>query len=134
MAPWAMMDAAGVPPTCRQAGQYMRLKGTNLRLIEHANKTEALGFFPHGAERNLSRTPHTKHLAAEFGADARGRSPNSIQAISGCETGLLDILERRQERRPGESQIRKPRPANIVDRVMPLRSIMAGEMNWNRKR
>lgn len=115
-------------------------------ITEHANKPEALGFSPHGAGRNLSRTAHTKRLAAEFGSDARGLSPRDINTVLQRETRLLDIRfytgspdvselpSAYKNAAQVESQIRKHGLANIVDRVMPLGSIMAGEMNWNRKR
>lgn len=115
-------------------------------MTRHADNPAALGFAPHGAGRNLSRTAHTRRLAEEFKVDSRGLSPNNIAEIMARETKGLDV--RFFTGKPDVSelpsayknatqvaaQIEKHQLAHVVDRIMPLGSIMAGEMNWNRAR
>lgn len=114
-----------------------------------ANPTDnpsALGFAPHGAGRNMSRTAHKKILATEFGSDSRGMSPRDVMTIVERETAGLDV--RFFTGRPDlselpsayknaaeiEQQITTHNLAKIEDRVMPLGSIMAGEGIWERKK
>ncbi|WP_068951706.1 RtcB family protein [Pararhizobium polonicum] len=113
-------------------------------IASHADRADALGFAPHGAGRNLSRTAHLRRLMEEFKADARGLSPNNIAEIVARETkgldirfftGKPDISELPSAYKNAEqvaSQIEKHKLAHISERIMPLGSIMAGDMNWNR--
>jgi RNA-splicing ligase RtcB len=115
-------------------------------MTRHAQNEQALGFAPHGAGRNLSRTAHMKRLAVEYGADARGLSPNNIKAIIEKETkgldarfytGVADLSEFPSAYKNADqvqAQIEKHRLAEVVDRILPRGSIMAGEMKWARKR
>lgn len=103
----------------------------------------SLGFAPHGAGRNMSRTNHIKRLMSEFG-DHRGLGPNSIKAIIERETGGLDIRfytgmpdvselpSAYKNPQQVEAAIRAHKLADIQDRVLPLGSIMAGEVKWAR--
>lgn len=107
----------------------------------HTEYDHALGFAPHGAGRNMSRTQHIKRLAAEFGDD-RGLGPKAIEAIMARETKGLDVRfytgapdvselpTAYKNAAQVQEQIRKHRLATIADRVMPLGSIMAGEVRW----
>jgi RNA-splicing ligase RtcB len=117
-------------------------------IATHADNPQALGFAPHGAGRNLSRTAHINRLKEEFKVDGRGLSPNNIAEIMARETKGLDI--RAYSGKPDVSelpsayknanqvaaQIEKHKLANVVDRVMPLGSIMAGEVEfrWSGRR
>ncbi|OCP22028.1 RNA-splicing ligase RtcB [Ensifer sp. LC54] len=113
-------------------------------ISEHVNNEAALGFAPHGAGRNLSRTAHMKRLAAEYGADDRGLSPRDKAIQMGKETKGLDVRFYTGSVDPSElpsayknadqvqAQIEKFGLAKIADRVMPRGSIMAGEMKWHR--
>lgn len=112
-------------------------------IAEHVNNEDALGFAPHGAGRNLSRTGHIKRLMEEFG-DTRGLGPNAIQAIMERETRSLDIRFYTGDPDVSElpsayknaaqvkAQIEKFGLAKIADRVLPRGSIMAGEMKWHK--
>jgi RNA-splicing ligase RtcB len=114
-------------------------------ITRHRNNDDALGFAPHGAGRNLSRTAHMKRLAAEFG-DHRGLSPRAVETIIERETkgldvrfytGVADVSELPSAYKNADQvhkQIAGQGLAHVADRIMPLGSIMAGEMNWNRKR
>jgi RNA-splicing ligase RtcB len=115
-------------------------------MATHANNSDALGFAPHGAGRNLSRTAHIKRLTAEFGDD-RGLGPDAIKTIIDRETkpkgvdarfytGAPDISELPSAYKNADQvqrQIKKHGLANVVDRILPRGSIMAGEMKWQRK-
>lgn len=114
-------------------------------IAAHANNDAALGFAPHGAGRNLSRTSHIKRLQEEFG-DSRGLGPNVIQSIMARETKGLDarfytgdpdvseLPSAYKNAAQVQAQIEKFGLAHITDRVLPLGSIMAGEMAWHRKK
>jgi tRNA-splicing ligase RtcB len=112
-------------------------------IVRGSNAANGLGFSPHGAGRNFSRTGHMRRLAEEFGADARGLSPNNLAAILERETkgldarffcGTPDIAEL-----PGayknaanvRAQIAHYGLAEIVDEVIPYGCIMAGNLQQN---
>lgn len=109
-------------------------------IVRGSNAANGLGFSPHGAGRNFSRTGHMRRLAEEFGADARGLSPNNIAAIMERETKGLDARffsgEPDVSELPGayknaanvRAQIAQYGLAEIVDEVIPYGCIMAG--NW----
>ncbi|KAA0690596.1 RtcB family protein [Neorhizobium sp. P12A] len=119
-------------------------------IVRGSNAAHGLGFSPHGAGRNFSRSAHMRRLAEEYGADARGLSPNNIADILAKETtgldvrffsGFPDISEL-----PGayksatnvRAQIAHYGLAEVVDEVLPYGSIMAGDWQknapWRKKR
>lgn len=110
----------------------------------HRDKPEALGFAPHGAGRNFSRTNHMKMLGAKFG-DARGISPRDKLLVLEEETQGLDVRSYSGKADLSElpsayksaaqvrQQIAKHDLAEVVDHVDPYGSIMAGEIDWTRK-
>lgn len=112
-------------------------------IVRGSNAANGLGFSPHGAGRNFSRTAHLRQLATEYGADSRGLSPNNIADILAKETagldirffsGIADVSEL-----PGAyknaaqvtAQIGEYGLADIVDEVIPYGSIMAGDWQKN---
>lgn len=112
-------------------------------IARHAENEAALGFAPHGAGRNLSRTSHIRRLMDEFG-NPEELGADAIAAIMARETKGLDV--RFYTGKPDVSelpsayknaaqvtaQIEKFGLADICDRVLPRGSIMAGEMRWRR--
>jgi tRNA-splicing ligase RtcB (3'-phosphate/5'-hydroxy nucleic acid ligase) len=119
-------------------------------IVRGSNAAHGLGFSPHGAGRNFSRSAHMRRLAEEYGADSRGLSPNNIADILAKETagldvrffsGFPDISEL-----PGayksaanvRAQIEHYGLAEVVDEVIPYGSIMAGDWQknapWRKKR
>lgn len=114
-------------------------------VARHVNNEDSIGFAPHGAGRNLTRTAHLKRLREEFG-DERGLGPDAIKAIMERETYGLDVRFYTGSPDVSElpsayknayqvlAQINKFGLADIVDRIMPRGSIMAGEMHWNKAR
>lgn len=119
-------------------------------IVRGANAAHGLGFSPHGAGRNISRTAHIRRLAAEYGADSRGLSPNNIAAILAKETAGLDVRFFSGEADVSElpsayktaaavrTQIGQYGLAEVVDEVIPYGSIMAGDWQknapWRKKR
>lgn len=113
-------------------------------IAEHVDNEDALSFAPHGAGRNLSRTGHIKRLAEEFGADARGLSPNNVADIMSRETKGLDVRfytgspdvselpSAYKNADQVQAQIEKFGLAKITDRIRPRGSMMAGEMKWHK--
>lgn len=108
-----------------------------------SNAEHGLGFSPHGAGRNFSRTAHLRQLAVEYGADSRGLSPNNIADILAKETSGLDVRffsgNADVSELPGayknaaqvKAQISEYGLAEIVDEVIPYGSIMAGDWQKN---
>lgn len=119
-------------------------------IVRGSNAANGLGFSPHGAGRNMSRSAHQRQLAEEYGADARGLSANNIAAIMEKETAGLDIRffsgEVDVSELPGayktaanvRTQIGDYGLAEIVDEVLPFGCIMAGNVQrsapWRKKR
>jgi RNA-splicing ligase RtcB len=115
-----------------------------------SNAANGLGFSPHGAGRNFSRTSHIRRLGEEHGADSRGLSPNNIAAIMAKETEGLDV--RFFSNAPDVSelpsayknaanvraQINHYGLAEVVDEVIPYGCIMAGDWQkdalWRKKK
>jgi RNA-splicing ligase RtcB len=119
-------------------------------IVRGSNAAHGLGFSPHGAGRNFSRSAHLRRLAEEYGADSRGLSPNNIADILAKEaagidarffSGFADISEL-----PGayksaanvRAQIEQYGLAEVVDEVIPYGNIMAGDWQknapWRKKR
>ena len=119
-------------------------------IVRGSNAAHGLGFSPHGAGRNFSRTAHLRRLAEEYGADARGLSPNNMAAIIAKETPGLDVRFFSGDADVSElpsayknaaavrAQIEAYGLAEVVDEVIPYGCIMAGDWQknapWRRKR
>ncbi|MEL6994062.1 MAG: RtcB family protein [Pseudomonadota bacterium] len=100
-------------------------------LIRGQTNESNLGFAPHGAGRNMSRSAHK-----------RGLSERTDQSIFDEETagldvrfysGNIDISELPSAYKPAETvqaQMRKFDLAETVDRILPYGSVMAGD--WER--
>jgi len=119
-------------------------------IVRGSNAAHGLGFSPHGAGRNFSRSAHMRQLSAEYGADSRGLSPNNIAAILEKETsgldarffsGFADVSELPSAYKSAanvRAQIEHYGLAEVVDEVIPYGSIMAGDWQknapWRKKR
>jgi len=115
-------------------------------LTRHEDNPQSLGFAPHGAGRNMSRTQHMKNLSEEFPSDNRGMSVRDKLEIFKRETNNLDI--RSFSGAPDLSElpsayknadqvvrsIKENKLARIRDYIDPFGSIMAGESVWDRKK
>lgn len=98
-------------------------------ITEHEDNPHALGFAPHGAGRNMSRTQFLKDHAPE--------RPNNIDVR--FWTGKEDKSELPEAYKSAAQvteAIEDHRLAKVVDRVLPYGSIMAGEVDefWKRKK
>ena len=114
-------------------------------IVEHTNNPETLGFSPHGAGRNMSRTKHKANLA---GGDSRGLSDRDAALVIENEIGHLDVrpysgvhdLSELPSAYKSADQVRnainKHNMAKVVDQILPYGSIMAGEQEqfWKRKK
>jgi tRNA-splicing ligase RtcB (3'-phosphate/5'-hydroxy nucleic acid ligase) len=119
-------------------------------IVRGANAANGLGFSPHGAGRNFSRTGHIRRLAGEYGADSRGLSENNIADIMAKETAGLDVRFFSNAPDVSElpsayknaanvrSQIEHYGLAEVVDEVIPHGCIMAGDWQkdapWRKKK
>jgi tRNA-splicing ligase RtcB len=111
-------------------------------IVRGNNAPSGLGFSPHGAGRNLSRTAHKRLKADAIGADSRGMSPRDVAAIFAEETAGLDVRFYSGETDISElpsayknaaavrAQIEQFGLAEVVDEVQPYGCIMAGD--WSR--
>lgn len=112
-------------------------------IVRGSNAAHGLGFSPHGAGRDISRSAHMRRLAEEYGADARGLSPNNLAAVLEKETtgldvrffsGFADASELPSAYKSAanvRAQIESYGLAEVVDEVIPYGSIMAGDCQQN---
>lgn len=122
-------------------------------IANHSNSEDTHFFAPHGAGRNFSRTEHNRRLAAEHGEleafnETRKLSPRVSKIALDKETEGLDVRfytgtadtselpSSYKSAEQVERQIKKYNLANIVDRVLPGGTIMAGEVEqfWRKKK
>jgi tRNA-splicing ligase RtcB len=102
------------------------------------NAANGLGFAPHGAGRNLSRTAFKRTLG-EHGSEADlHRAAGLVDGIDArWFSGTPDTSEMPGGYKNAESvrrQIARFGLAEIVDEVLPFGCIMAGEIDWRRTR
>lgn len=115
--------------------------GQPILITSHRDKLtneQALGFSPHGAGRNISRTQHMRNLTEKYGDD-RGLSPDVIAQIVKDEAGDVDLrswsgkvdLSELPSSYKNPNQIVKAidryNLATIVYKIEPQGTIMAGE-------
>ena len=87
------------------------------------------GFSPHGAGRNWSRTEHMRRLGEKTPAEALAEETRGLDVRFFC--GKVDASELPSSYKPAatvEAQIESFGLAEIVDRIDPYGSIMAGEL------
>lgn len=87
-----------------------------------------LGFAPHGAGRNYSRTQHKRRMSGETDADIFARETQGIDARFWC--GITDISELPSAYKDADqvqAQMAEFDLASVVDRIQPYGSIMAGD-------
>jgi len=143
----AIADVAGIE---RDAGRIhcaeYRAATAADRLEEHAvlivrgkNAANGLGFSPHGAGRNFSRTQHKRRLAGRTDAEIFAEETKDIDAR--FFSGVTDISELPSAYKNAASvrrQIERYGLADVVDEVLPYGCIMAGDWQadapWRRKK
>ncbi len=108
-------------------------------IAQGRNAGHGLGFAPHGAGRNLSRTAHKRLLEGETDESVFARETTDIDARFHC--GKIDVSELPSAYKNAAAvrkQIKAFKLAKIVDEVRPHGSIMAGDWEadapWRKKR
>ncbi|MEO0860041.1 MAG: RtcB family protein [Pseudomonadota bacterium] len=113
-------------------------------VVKGERTPHGLGFAPHGAGRNLSRTAHTKRLQAAMGADYSeeavfARETQGIDARFFC--GNIDVSELPSAYKDADAvttEMARAGLARVTDRIQPFGAIMAGDWErdtpWRRKR
>ena len=109
-------------------------------LIVRGERTATnLGFAPHGAGRNMSRTKHKRALGDRADADVVAAETEGLDVRFWC--GKPDVSELPSAYKNAEgvqSDMRAFGLADVVDRVLPYGSIMAGDWErdapWRKKR
>ncbi|MDX0267672.1 RNA-splicing ligase RtcB [Sinorhizobium meliloti] len=93
----------------------------------HMNKPEALGFAPHGAGRNMSRTQYLREFEATTPEHIDVRFYSGTPDLSEMPGAYKDAAT-------VASAITRHGLGNVVDRVLPYGSIMGGEFSWSHKK
>lgn len=119
-------------PDSRDGKRLIPLSMAQPILVVNGELTENnLGFAPHGAGRNVSRTQHRKSFEGKTDEEIFQLETDGIDAR--FYSGNIDITELPSAYKDAEEvqrQIEKFQLGNIVDRIMPYGSIMAG--NWQK--
>lgn len=120
-------------------------------IARHGDNPGALGFAPHGAGRNFSRTQHLKISSETFLGGPDGPVTTNailegelqelrekgldIRAYSGVPD-LSELPSAYKNAKAVRAQIEKFKLAEVVDEVLPFGSIMAGEFEkpWLKKK
>jgi len=107
--------------------------------VKGARNERNRGFAPHGAGRNMSRTAHKKTLTGRADADILKSETAGLDVR--FYSGVTDISELPSAYKNADSVVRDMTAfglADVVDRVLPYGSIMAGDGNrdapWRKKR
>jgi len=107
-------------------------------IVRGANAGSGLGFSPHGAGRNLSRTAHRKRLGGRSDADVFAEETAGLDVRFFCgRTDVSELPSAYKDAKSVRRQIERFGLAEIVDEVVPYGSIMAGDWEqdapWRRK-
>ncbi len=107
-------------------------------LIRGAETAGNLGFAPHGAGRNMSRSAHKRAQAGRTEAEIFASETNGLDVR--FHSGNVDISELPSAYKPAatvRAQMSKFGLADVVDEIVPYGSIMAGDwerdMPWRNK-
>lgn len=124
------VDAEFMPDT--NGTQIVPLNmGQPVLLIRGETRENNLGFAPHGAGRNFSRTAHKRSLAGETDQAIFDRETAHIDAR--FFSGNIDVSELPSAYKPADTvraQMAKFKLAEVVDEITPYGSIMSGD--WER--
>jgi RNA-splicing ligase RtcB len=106
-------------------------------IVRGRNNKDALGFSPHGAGRNLSRTGHMKSLGARDHNQILKDETSGIDArFYNGKPDLSELPSAYKNAASVRTQIIKFGLAEVVDEVIPFGNIMAGDIqsHWRRKK
>lgn len=101
-------------------------------LIRGGTTDRNLGFAPHGAGRNMSRTAHKRSKDGQTDADIFAAETADIDARFFC--GRIDISELPSAYKPAatvRAQMARFELADVVDEIMPYGAIMAGDWEFD---
>jgi RNA-splicing ligase RtcB len=101
-------------------------------IVRGSNAAHGLGFSPHGAGRNFSRTRHIANLGGRLVADVFSEETKGLDAR--FFSGTVDVSELPSAYKNAKAvrrQIESYKLAEIVDEVMPYGTIMAGDWQAN---
>jgi tRNA-splicing ligase RtcB (3'-phosphate/5'-hydroxy nucleic acid ligase) len=101
-------------------------------IVRGSNAAHGLGFSPHGAGRNFSRTRHIANLGGRLVADVFAEETKGLDAR--FFSGTVDVSELPSAYKNAASvrrQIESYKLAEVVDEVIPYGTIMAGDWQAN---
>lgn len=106
--------------------------------IEGERTDRNLGFAPHGAGRNLSRTQHRRRMEGETDAEIFARETEGLDVRFWCgKTDISELPSAYKNAEKVEAEMARFGLARVVDRIQPFGSIMAGDWEadapWRRK-
>lgn len=106
-------------------------------IVEGVNNEDALGFAPHGAGRNISRTQYKKQFEGMSDKDILKEQTKDLDVR--FYNDIVDISELPGAYKDAESvksQIESFNLAKIIDEVVPYGTLMGGnfELLWKRKK
>ena len=110
--------------------------GAPLLVVIGKNNPQALGFSPHGAGRNMSRTKFKKTVLPNYENEAALVSAETKGIDARFFNGNADISELPSAYKDHQSIIKQIGDfglAEIVDKIMPYGSIMNGNVTWKRR-
>jgi len=106
-------------------------------IVKGKDNPEALGFSPHGAGRNLSRTGHFKSLGEHDPAEVLSRETQGLDVrFFAGKPDLSELPSAYKNAQSVRAQIDKFGLAELVDEVIPYGTIMAGDIQseWRERR
>lgn len=106
--------------------------GEPILIVRGSNADNGLGFSPHGAGRNMSRTAHKRRIGDRADTEVFAEETAHIDARFFC--GRIDVSELPSAYKNADavrSQIGHYGLAEIVDEVLPYGSIMAGDWEYD---
>lgn len=106
-------------------------------IVRGKDNPEALGFSPHGAGRNLSRTGHMKTIVDRDPADVLKEETVGLDVrFFAGKPDLSELPSAYKNAASVRAQIDKFGLAEVVDEVIPYGSIMAGDIQseWRERR
>lgn len=106
-------------------------------IVNGSDNPDSLGFSPHGAGRNMSRTAHKKTLEGRTIEEVFAEETKNIDAR--FQAGKVDTSELPSAYKNADSvadQIERLGLAKVNDRIMPHGSIMAGDIepHWKKRK
>lgn len=101
-------------------------------IVRGKNADHGLGFSPHGAGRNFSRTQHKRNLGGETDEQVFARETAGIDArFFAKKIDVSELPSAYKNAAAVRAQIEKYDLAEIVDEVIPYGSLMAGDWEYN---